>query len=119
MVGVQTKFRICDNTGVLQIMCINTLKKSQLIIGDKIVAVVKKCIPNMEIKEGAIVYAIIVRTKKNLKRRDNTYISFSENAAIIVNKDNIPLGTRVFGPIPIEIKNKKLQAISNIVETFV
>ena len=101
MIYPQTILTVADNTGARKVMCIRILggNKKYAEIGDIIIAVVKEAIPNMPIKRSDVVKAIIVRTKKTIRRQDGMYIRFDDNAAVIINSENNPRGTRVFGPV--------------------
>ena len=121
MILPQTYLTVADNSGAKEIMCIRVLGKVQQVgkIGDIIVAVVKKAIPNMTIKRSDVVKAVIVRTKKIIKRKDGTSIKFNQNAAILINKDNNPRGTRIFGPIVRELREKKYTKIISLATEIV
>jgi large subunit ribosomal protein L14 len=108
MIYPQTMLTVADNTGAKKVMCIRVLggNKKYAKIGDTIIAVVKEALPNMPMKRSDIVRAIVVRTKKTIRRQDGMYIRFDDNAAVIVNMDNNPRGTRVFGPVAREIRDK-------------
>merc|ERR1712087_246425 len=99
-----------------KVMCIRILggNKKYAEIGDTIIAVVKEAIPNMPIKRSDVVKAIIVRTKKTIRRQDGMYIRFDDNAAVIVNPENNPRGTRVFGPVAREIRDKNFSKIVSL-----
>ena len=116
MIYPQTILTIADNTGAKKVMCIRVLggNKKYAQIGDTIIAVVKEAIPNMPIKRSDIIRAIIVRTKKTVRRPDGMYIRFDDNAAVIVNMDNNPRGTRVFGPVAREIREKNFSKIVSL-----
>ena len=116
MIYPQTMLTVADNTGAKKIMCIRVLggNKKYAEIGDSIIAVVKEALPNMPVKRSDIVRAIIVRTKKTIRRQDGMYIRFDDNAAVIVNVDNNPRGTRVFGPIAREIRDKNFSKIVSL-----
>ena len=116
MIYPQTILTVADNTGAKKVMCIRILggNKKYAEIGDTIIAVVKEAIPNMPIKRSDVVKAIIVRTKKTIRRQDGMYIRFDDNAAIIVNAENNPRGTRVFGPVAREIRDKNLSKIVSL-----
>jgi large subunit ribosomal protein L14 len=116
MIYPQTILTVADNTGAKKIMCIRVLdgNKKYAKIGDSIVAVVKEAIPNMPIKRSDIVRAIIVRTRKTIRRADGMYIRFDDNAGVIVNTENNPKGTRVFGPVAREIRDKNLSKIVSL-----
>jgi large subunit ribosomal protein L14 len=116
MIYPQTILTVADNTGAKKVMCIRVLggNKKYAEIGDTIIAVVKEAIPNMAIKRSSIVRAIVVRTKKTVRRKDGMYIRFYDNAAVIVNPDNNPRGTRVFGPVAREIRDKNFSKIVSL-----
>ncbi|MBC7195664.1 50S ribosomal protein L14 [Deferribacteraceae bacterium V6Fe1] len=109
MIQIQSRLKVADNSGAKEIMCIKVLggsKKKYGSIGDVIVASVKSAIPDSNIKKGAVVKAVIVRTKKEKRRADGTYIKFDDNAAVILNKNLEPVGTRVFGPVARDLRAK-------------
>jgi large subunit ribosomal protein L14 len=116
MIQVQTILTVADNTGAKKVMCIRILgsNKKSANIGDIIIGVVKESTPNSLIKRSTIVRAIIVRTKKMIYRKDGMHISFSDNAVVIINSENNPKGTRIFGPIAKEIRDKNLQKIISL-----
>ena len=116
MIYPQTILTVADNTGAKKVMCIRVLggNKKYAKIGDTIIAVVKEAIPNMPVKRSNIVRAIVVRTKKSVRRKDGMYIRFDDNAAVIVNMDNNPRGTRVFGPIAREIRDRNYSKIVSL-----
>ena len=116
MIYPQTMLTVADNTGAKKIMCIRVLggNKKYAKIGDTIIAVVKEAIPNMPIKRSDVIRAIVVRTKKTIRRQDGMYIRFDDNAAVIVNMDNNPRGTRVFGPVAREIRDKNFSKIVSL-----
>lgn len=116
MIYPQTMLTVADNTGAKKIMCIRIIggNKKYAEIGDTIIAVVKEAIPNMPVKRSDIIRAIIVRTRKTIRRCDGMYIRFDDNAAVIVNIDNNPRGTRVFGPVAREIREKNLSKIVSL-----
>jgi large subunit ribosomal protein L14 len=116
MIQPQTKLNVADNSGAQEIMCIKTLgmagKYAQ--IGDVIVGSVKKVTPRSAIKKKQIVRAVIIRQKKEFKRKDNTYVRFDENSVVLINKDGTPIGTRIFGPVPKELKDKGFSKIISL-----
>jgi large subunit ribosomal protein L14 len=116
MIYPQTMLTIADNTGAKKVMCIRILggNKKYAEIGDTIIAVVKEAIPNMPIKRSDVIKAIVVRTKKSIRRQDGMYIRFDDNAAVVVNADNNPRGTRVFGPVAREIRDKNFSKIVSL-----
>jgi len=109
MIQPQTYLTVADNTGAKQIMCIRVLGNNRQYanVGDVIIGVVKNALPNMAIKRSSVVRAVVVRTKKTIKRADGMAIRFDDNAAVIINIENNPRGTRVFGPVAREIREKK------------
>jgi large subunit ribosomal protein L14 len=116
MIYPQTMLTVADNTGARKVMCIRVLggNKKYAKIGDTIIAVVKEALPNMPVKRSDVVRAIIVRTKKSVRRQDGMYIRFDDNAAVLVNMDNNPRGTRVFGPVAREIRDKNFSKIVSL-----
>ncbi len=108
MIQSETKLKVADNTGAKIIQCIKVLggsKRRYAAVGDIIVASVKEAEPRGMVKKGEVVRAVIVRTKKSLRRPDGTYIRFSDNAAVILD-GKVPKGTRIFGPVPRELREK-------------
>nr|YP_009695307.1 50S ribosomal protein L14 [Nitzschia alba]QEI59568.1 50S ribosomal protein L14 [Nitzschia alba] len=116
MIYPQTILTIADNTGAKKLMCIQVLgnTKKYAMIGDIIMGTVKEATPNMLIKRSEKVRAIIIRTKKLIKRPDGMHIKFDDNAAVIVNPENNPRGTRIFGPIASEIRKKGFSKIVSL-----
>lgn len=117
MIQQQTKLKVADNTGAKELMCIRCLGGSHRKfagVGDVIVASVKTAIPNGVVKKGDVVKAVIVRTKKPIKRADGSYVRFDENAAVIIRDDGNPKGTRIFGPIARELRDKDYMKILSL-----
>jgi len=116
MIQPQTVLTVADNTGARKIMCIRVLggNKKYASVGDTIIGVVKESIPNMPVKRSDIVRAIVVRTRKTIRRNDGMFIRFDDNAAVIVNPDSNPKGTRVFGPVAREIRDKNFSKIVSL-----
>jgi large subunit ribosomal protein L14 len=116
MIYPQTMLTVADNTGAKKVMCIRVLgnNKKYAKIGDTIIAVVKEALPNMPVKRSDVIRAVVVRTKKSIRRSDGMYIRFDDNAAVIVNMDNNPRGTRVFGPVAREIRDKNYSKIVSL-----
>ena len=116
MIKSQTYLNIADNTGARKIMCIQILGNNKKYgnIGDILIGVVKEAVPNMPIKKSDIVRAVIVRTRHSLRRKDGFTIRFNDNSAVIINKENNPRGTRVFGPIGREIRDKNFTKIVSL-----
>lgn len=109
MVQMQSRLKVADNTGAKELMCIRVLggsRKRYANIGDVIVASVKKAAPNSGIKKGEVVRAVVVRSKHGLRRDDGSYIHFDENAAVLIRDDKNPRGTRIFGPVARELREK-------------
>ena len=117
MVQMQTYLKVADNTGAKELMCIRVLggsRKRYANIGDVIVASVKKAAPGGSVKKGDVVKAVIVRSKKGVRRNDGTYIRFDENAAVIIREDKNPSGTRIFGPVARELREKEYLRILSL-----
>ena len=117
MIQQQSKLKVADNTGAKELMCIRCLGGSHRKfagVGDVIVASVKSAIPNGVVKKGDVVKAVIVRTKKPIKRADGSYIRFDENAAVIIRDDGNPRGTRIFGPVARELREKDYMKILSL-----
>lgn len=115
MIQAGTKLFVADNSGAKQIECITVLghkNDHKASIGDVITASVKTAIPRGNVKKKEVVRAVIVRTKKELRRNDGSYIRFDDNAAVIIDKDNLPRATRIFGPVPRELRDKYMKIIS-------
>ena len=117
MIQQESRLRVADNTGAKEILCIRVLGGSgrrYAGIGDIIVATVKDAIPGGGIKKGEVVKAVIVRTRKERRRPDGSYIRFDENAAVILKGENEPRGTRIFGPVGRELRDKKFMKIISL-----
>lgn len=117
MIQQESILRIADNTGAKTALCIRVLGGSgrrYAGVGDLIVATVKDAIPNAGIKKGEVVQAVVVRTAKETRRRDGTYIRFDDNAAVIINPQGEPRGTRIFGPVGRELREKKYMKIVSL-----
>ena len=117
MIQQQSILKVADNTGAKEIMCIRCLGGSHRKfagVGDVIVASVKSAIPNGDVKKGDVVKAVIVRTKKPIRRPDGSYVRFDENAAVIIREDKNPKGTRIFGPIARELRDKEYMKILSL-----
>ena len=117
MIQMQSLLKVADNTGAKELMCIKVLggsKKRYAEIGDVIVASVKKATPGGGVKKGEVVKAVIVRSAKGLRRADGTYIRFDENAAVIIKEDKNPRGTRIFGPVARELRDKEYMKILSL-----
>ncbi len=121
MIQAQTYLTVADNTGAKRIMCIRVLGNNRKFgsVGDLFIGVIKEAIPNMQIKRSSVVRAIIIRTKKIMKRKDGTSVRFDDNAAIIVNNENNPRGTRIFGPVAREIREKNFTKIISLAKEVI
>ena len=117
MIQAYTRLKAADNTGAREIMCINVLggtRKKYARVGDVIVASVKKAIPRGAVKEGDVVRAVIIRSAQPYRRPDGSYIRFDENAAVILTDKNNPKGTRIFGPVARELRDKNFAKIISL-----
>ena len=117
MIQQESRLSVADNTGAKEILCIRVLGGSgrrYAGIGDMIVASVKDAIPGGNVKKGEVVKAVIVRTKKETRRVDGSYIRFDENAAVLLKNENEPRGTRIFGPVGRELRDKKFMRIISL-----
>ena len=117
MIQQETRLNVADNTGAKEILCIRVLGGSgrrYAGIGDTIVGTVKDAIPGGNVKKGDVVKAVVVRTKKQTRRPDGSYIKFDENAAVILKNDGEPRGTRIFGPVGRELRDKKFMKIVSL-----
>jgi large subunit ribosomal protein L14 len=110
MIQMQSRLKIADNSGAKEIMCIRVLggtRRKYARVGDTIVASVKKASPGGNVKKGEVVRCVVVRTADAIRRADGTYIRFDENAAVIIKEDKNPRGTRIFGPVARELREKE------------
>ena len=117
MIQQQTRLKVADNTGAKELMCIRCLGGSYrkyAKVGDVIVASVKTAAPNGMVKKGQVVKAVVVRTKKPIQRADGTTVRFDENAAVIIKEDKTPTGTRIFGPVARELRDKDYMKILSL-----
>lgn len=117
MIQQESRLRVADNTGAKELLCIRVLggsKRRYAGIGDIIVCSVKDAIPGGQVKKGEVVKAVIVRTVKENRRADGSYIKFDENAAVIIKEDNEPRGTRIFGPVARELRDKRFMKIISL-----
>nr|YP_009632718.1 ribosomal protein L14 [Chlorosarcinopsis eremi]AYQ94443.1 ribosomal protein L14 [Chlorosarcinopsis eremi]QEP09187.1 ribosomal protein L14 [Chlorosarcinopsis eremi] len=114
MIRPQSYLNVADNSGARKLMCIRVLGSGSGNIGDTIIAVVKDALPNMPTKRSDVVRAVIVRTSKGLRRKNGMTIKFDDNAAVIINKEGNPRGTRVFGPIARELRDRNFTKIVSL-----
>jgi len=117
MIQQETRLRVADNSGAKEVLCIKVLggsKRKYARLGDVIVVTVKKAIPGGVVKKGEVTKAVVVRTRKELRRKDGSYIRFDDNAAVLINGQKEPQGTRVFGPIARELREKRFMKILSL-----
>ena len=117
MIQQETRLNVADNTGAKEALCIRVLggtKRRYARLGDIIVVTIKKAIPGGDLKKGTICKAVIVRTRKEIRRKDGSYIRFDDNAAVLIDNQMEPIGTRVFGPVGRELREKKFMKILSL-----
>jgi large subunit ribosomal protein L14 len=117
MIQMQTRLDVADNSGARSVMCIKVLggsRRKYATIGDIIVVSVKDASPNSKVKKGDIMKAVIVRTAKEINRKDGSYIRFDKNSAVLINNNNEPVGTRIFGPVARELRAKNFMKIISL-----
>lgn len=117
MIQQESYLKVADNTGAKEIKCIRVLggsKRKYASIGDVVVASVRKAAPGGQVKKGAVVKAVVVRTVKPVRRADGTYVRFDENAAVLIGEDKNPRGTRIFGPVARELRDKEYMKILSL-----
>ena len=117
MIQQESRLKVADNTGAKELLCIRVLGGSTrryASIGDVIVATVKDATPGGVVKKGDVVKAVVVRTKKGLRRQDGSYIRFDENAAVVIKEDKSPRGTRIFGPVARELRDRDYMKIISL-----
>ena len=117
MIQMETVLDVADNSGAKRVRCLKVLggsKRKYATIGDVIVVSIKDAAPNGKVRKGQVARAVIVRTRKEVRRRDGSYIRFDTNSAVLLNKDNEPLGSRIFGPVARELRAKKVMKIVSL-----
>ncbi len=117
MIQAETKLKVADNSGAKLLLCIKVLggsKRRYASIGDIIIVSVKEAIPNSKVKKGSVSRAVIVRTSKEINRPDGSYIKFDDNSAVLINQQNEPIGTRIFGPVARELRAKRFMKIISL-----
>lgn len=117
MIQSETILNVADNSGAKKVLCIRVLggtRKRYATIGDVIVVTVKEAIPNAKVKKGDVMKAVVVRTKKEMKRMDDTWVKFDENAAVMLGGTGEPIGTRIFGPVARELRNQGFMKIISL-----
>jgi large subunit ribosomal protein L14 len=117
VIQTQSYMKVADNSGARELMCIRVLggtRRRYANVGDVVVCAVKKSVPGGQVKQGQVVRAVIVRTKKGVKRADGSCVRFDENAAVIIENDKNPTGTRIFGPVARELRDKEFTKILSL-----
>lgn len=117
MIQMQSTMDVADNSGAKKLLCIKVLggsKRRYATVGDIIVVSVKEAIPNGKVKKGSVAKAVVVRTSKELRRKDGSYIRFDVNSAVLIDKDGEPIGTRIFGPVARELRAKSFMKIVSL-----
>jgi large subunit ribosomal protein L14 len=117
MIQTETRLTVADNSGAKEVLCMHVLGgtgKRYASIGDKIVVTVKSALPSSQIKKGTVTKAVVVRTKKEVRRKDGSYIRFEDNAAVLLNAQDEPRGTRIFGPVARELREKQYMKIVSL-----
>ncbi len=117
MIQTETRLSVADNSGAKQVYCIKVLggsKRRYASVGDVIVVSIKEAIPNSKVKKGDVFKAVVVRTKKEIRRPDGTLIRFDDNSAVLINANREPVGTRIFGPVARELRAKRFMRIISL-----
>lgn len=117
MIQMQSRMKVADNSGAKEVMCIKVLggsKRRVASVGDIVVVSIKSAMPTSKVKKGEVAKAVIVRTSKSIRRPDGTYIRFDDNAAVLVNQNKEPIGTRIFGPVARELRAKQFVKIISL-----
>jgi large subunit ribosomal protein L14 len=117
VIQAETKLNVADNSGAKLLLCIKVLggsKRRYASVGDLVVVSVKEAMPNSKVKKGEVMRAVVVRTAKEIRRPDGSYIKFDDNSAVLVNQQNEPIGTRIFGPVARELRAKRFMKIISL-----
>jgi large subunit ribosomal protein L14 len=117
MIQMQTMLQAADNSGAKKIQCVKVLggsRRRYASVGDIIVVSIKEALPRSKVKKGEVHRAVVVRTAKEVRRTDGTYIKFDDNAAVLLNQQNEPIGTRIFGPVARELRTKEFKRITSL-----
>lgn len=117
MIQSESRLKVADNSGAKEVLCIHVLggtKRRYASVGDTIVVTIKSALPSSQVKKGTVSKAVVVRTKKEIRRKDGSYIRFEENAAVLLNPQNEPRGTRIFGPVARELREKQFMKIVSL-----
>lgn len=117
MIQTESRLKVADNSGAKEVLCVHVLggtKRRYASVGDTIVVTVKSAMPSSQVKKGTVSKAVVVRTTKEIRRKDGSYIRFEENAAVLLNAQNEPRGTRIFGPVARELREKQFMKIISL-----
>jgi len=117
MIQSESRLKVADNSGAKEVLCVHVLGgtgRRYASVGDTIVVTIKSALPSSQVKKGTISKAVVVRTKKEIRRKDGSYIRFEENAAVLLNPQNEPRGTRIFGPVARELREKQFMKIVSL-----
>ena len=117
MIRTESRLTVADNSGAKEVLCMHVLggtRKGSASVGDKIVVTVKSALPTSQVKKGTVSRAVIVRTRKEVRRKDGSYIRFEDNAAVLLNAQDEPRGTRIFGPVARELREKQFMKIVSL-----
>lgn len=117
MIRTESRLTVADNSGAKEVLCMHVLggtRKGSATVGDKIVVTVKSAMPSSQVKKGTVSRAVIVRTRKEIRRKDGSYIRFEDNAAVLLNAQDEPRGTRIFGPVARELREKQFMKIVSL-----
>ncbi|MBN1850485.1 MAG: 50S ribosomal protein L14 [Deltaproteobacteria bacterium] len=117
MIQTETRMKVADNSGAKSLLCIKVLggsKRRYASVGDIVIVSVKEAIPNSKVKKGSVMRAVIVRTAKEIPRPDGSFIKFDDNSAVLINQQNEPIGTRIFGPVARELRAKRFMKIISL-----
>jgi large subunit ribosomal protein L14 len=117
VIQAETRLNVADNSGAKLLLCIKVLggsRKRYASVGDLVVVTVKEAMPNSKVKKGEVMRAVVVRTAKEIRRPDGSYIKFDDNSAVLVNQQNEPIGTRIFGPVARELRAKRFMKIISL-----
>ncbi len=114
MIQLTSVLGVADNSGAKRVFCIRVMGGEYASLGDEIVVSIREALPNAKVKNGDIAKAVVVRTKRSVRRADGSYISFDENSAVLINKEKEPVGTRIFGPVARELRAMKFMKIISL-----
>jgi large subunit ribosomal protein L14 len=117
MIQTQTRLKVADNSGAKSLLCIKVLggsRRRYASVGDVVVVSIKEAMPNSKVRKGDVMRAVVVRTVKELRRQDGSYIKFDDNSAVLINQQNEPVGTRIFGPVARELRAKNFMKIISL-----